>query len=114
MTFLHGESVTFLHPSTTADEYHNQVPDWSAPIRTVVDGVGVEPRPAGERTLDARNATVSGFTLYLPPGVTSLDPLDRVEVRGRTLDVDGDVADWRSPFTGWAPGSVVQTKVVTG
>lgn len=111
--FVHGETVTFLHPSTMTDEYHNTVTSWVTPTLTVVAGVGVEPRPAGERTLDARNATVSGFTLYLPAG-TVVDPNDRVEVRGRTLEVDGDVADWVNPFTGWAPGSVLQTKVVTG
>lgn len=111
--FPHGETVTFLHAPLVVDGYGNTSPDWSTPTETVVARVGVEPRPSAEPFQDARNATTTGYTLYLDTdhGVTSAD---RVQVRGIVYDVDGDVAVWRHPFSGWAPGVVVQTKRVAG
>lgn len=51
--------------------------------------------------------------LYMPTG-TVVKPTDTVTVRGVTYDVDGGSNDWRSPFTPWAPGVVVNLKAVTG
>lgn len=39
---------------------------------------------------------------------------DRVIVRGVTFEVDGDPADWRSPWGGPLGGLVVELKRVTG
>jgi hypothetical protein len=48
----------------------------------------------------SRGATVASTALlYLPYG-TDLQRTDRVEVRGRTWEVDGDPQPWQSPLTG--------------
>jgi hypothetical protein len=73
----------------------------------------VEPRPSAEPVQDARNAVTSGFTLYMPTG-TTITATNRVRVRGAVYDVLGEPAEWRSPFTGWAPGVVVQVEKVEG
>ena len=86
---------------------------WDAATSVVVDGCGVEPRPSSEPVQDARNAVVSGYTLYLPAG-TVVSAQNRVKVRGWTHDVLGEPAVWRSPITGWEPGVVVQTQRVQG
>ena len=57
--------------------------------------------------------SASGFTLYLPTG-TEIGPQNRVVVRGKTYDVLGEPAEWVNPFTGWAPGVVVQTELTEG
>lgn len=106
--FPHGETVTVLAAGEVADPYSGETSaDWSNPTETEVTDVAVEPRPSSEPTQDARNAVVSGFTLYMPAGA-AITAQNRVIVRGDTYDVLGDPADWRSPFSGWNPGIVVQ------
>ena len=106
--FPFGETVVLLDPGGTQDEYGNDVEDWSTPVEVAtVDGVGVEPRPAGESFTEDRNAVTDGFTLYFPADV-SVSPTQRVRVRGSDWPVLGAPAVWRSPFTGWEPGVVVQ------
>ena len=115
MRFPHGETVTRIRATPVLDPYSGEVTSlsWDVPDELNIEGVGVEPRPSTEPVQDARNAVVSAFTLYtdINPDVT---PSDRIRVRGVVYDVDGEVADWRNPFTGWAAGSVIQTKRVNG
>ena len=106
--FAHGEEVAILEATESTDDYDNAVESWDEPTTVAfVQGVGVEPRPAGESFVDSRNAVTSGFTLYMPPG-TTVTPQQRVAVRGEVWPVQGEPAVWRNPFTGWAPGVVVQ------
>ena len=109
MDFPHGETVTVLTGTPVTDPYSGEQTgtDWNNPAAIDVSGVAVEPRPSQEPIQDARNAVTSGFTLYMPPGVV-VGPANRVTVRGATYDVLGEPALWRSPFTGWEPGIVVQ------
>jgi hypothetical protein len=110
MDFPYGETVQVLTAGTKIDPYSNEaVEDWSTPTSVDVAGVAIEPRPSGEPLQDARNQVTSGFTLYMPPG-TSITSANRVTVRGGTYNVLGDPAVWRSPFTGWEPGVVVQVE----
>lgn len=105
---MRGEVVTVLTAGTSTDPYSNtDVEDWTTPTeREVVTVVPPEPRPSDEPVADARNAVISGWTLYLPPG----DPItrtDRVRVRGEDYPVQGQPADW--PM-----GVVVQAYRTTG
>lgn len=113
MDFPYGETIQVLSPTETTDAYNNTVEDWTSPTEVGVDGVAVEPRPSSEDNRDARNAVISGFTLYIPAG-TAVTAANRVRVRGEVYLVDGEPAEWRNPFTGWEPGSVVQTKRMEG
>jgi hypothetical protein len=113
---VYGETVTVLTAATKPDPYSGEdVPTWSLPPASsvTVDGVAVEPRPSNEPVQDARNAIVDGFTLYLPPDV-EVSARSRVVVRGGTYDVLGEPAVWRSYFTGWSPGVVLQVQRVQG
>lgn len=112
--FTFGETVTRLRAGIATDPYSGEpVHSWTTPARLPINGVAVEPRPSGEPVQDARNAVMSGFTLYMPRGA-DVTPADRVEVRGQVYAVLGEPADWRSPYTGWAPGVVVQVERVAG
>lgn len=111
-----GETVTVLTAGIVTDPYSGEdKPSWNVPPSSSVDvaALGIEPRPSGEPTEDARNRVVSGFTLYLPSDV-AISAQNRVVVRGGTYDVLGDPAVWRSPYDGWAPGQVVQLQRVKG
>lgn len=108
-----GETVTRLRPTTGTDGYGDPYVDWSSPTRTDLVSLGVEPRPSGEPTQDARNQVVSGYTVYLSSG-TDLTPSDRLEVRGDAYNVLGEPADWRSPRGTTLGGLVVQTERTEG
>lgn len=112
--FAFGETVEVVTAGAIADLYSGDTAvDWDAATSVTVEGVGVEPRPSGEPAQDARNAVTSGFTLYFPAGA-AVTSADRVTVRGETYDVLGEPAVWRNPFTGWAPGVVVQCERTEG
>ena len=114
--FPHGESVVVVTPATTTNPYSGEPADsWDDADVTLVEvpGVAVEPRPSGEPLQDARNQVTSGFTLYFPTDV-EVTARDRVIVRGVMHNVLGEPAAWVNPFTGWAPGVVVQTERTEG
>lgn len=108
MIFPFGETVDVITAGAKVDPRSgDEVADWEAATEATVAGVAVEPRPSQEPQQDARNAIVSGFTLYLPADAT-VTARNRIRVRGEVYDVLGEPALWRSPFTGWEPGQVVQ------
>lgn len=90
---MRWETVTVVTPGKAADPYAGEE-ESTEPTSVEVSRVMVEPRPSSEPVQDARNAVVSGFTLYLPPG-TPVGPHNRVQVRGETYDVLGEPADWQ-------------------
>jgi hypothetical protein len=92
-----GEVVTVVTPGTTVDTYSGQAsPDWvHTTTRDVATLAPPEPRPSEEPVEDARNAVVSGWTLYLPAG-TTISPYERVRVRGIDYPVQGEPAVWGS------------------
>jgi head-tail adaptor len=62
----------------------------------------------------SRGATVSTpARLYLPYG-TEVTRTDRVEVRGRTWEVDGDPEPWQSPLTSTRGVTQVNLRSVRG
>jgi hypothetical protein len=73
----------------------------------VADSGSVEP------LLDGREPVDSDFTLYGPAGIDIL-PTDRLIIRGLTCNVVGRPFDWRSPFTGWQPGTVIRASIREG
>lgn len=116
MGFPYGETVVVLAAGVTQDDYDNDVENWDNPATVAtVTGVGVEPRPEGETYRSDRNAVVSGFTLYdSTNALAAVSPQHRITVRGSTWAVDGEPAEWRNPFTGWQPGTVVQVGRIDG
>jgi hypothetical protein len=90
-----GELVVVLTPGTTVDAYSGRPePDWAhATTRDVYTLAPPEPRPSDEPVTDARNAVVSGWTLYLPIG-SNVSPYERVRVRGQDYPVQGQPAVW--------------------
>ena len=92
---MRTETVTRLRAGTKTNPYSNEpVADWSTATElTITTLAPAEPRPSSEPVQDARNAVVSGFTLYLPEGA-DVTARDRMRVRGVVYDVLGDPALW--------------------
>lgn len=113
--FAFGETVTRLRGAPATDPYSGQATgiDWDTADELDIDGCGFNPGQSSEPLQEARNAVLTQPEVYAPVGSDVLAG-DRVVVRGKTYDVDGDPADWRSPFTGWQPGMVIALKRVEG
>lgn len=107
-----GESVTRVRGGTTEDRYGNTVPDWATPDRLTITGCALAPRLQGEDS-DRRQGVVIGWTLYAPAGA-DIQPSDRIEARGKTLEVDGEPGDWVNPYTGHGAGLELALKAVEG
>lgn len=99
---LYLQSIAIVRPGTATDEYGNERPDWGAgAVRTLVDGVNVQPAGASSEDTDDRQLTVTGWRLYTPRGMDlDLRETDRIEHDGMTLQVVGKVARWPAPGGG--------------
>lgn len=115
MVFAHGETVTRLRATKILDPYSQEEsdPDWDFPAELDIPNCGVAGSGSTEPLIDARNAVDSDFDVFMPAG-TDVTAEDRLRIRGLVCDVAGRPFDWRSPFTGWAPGVVVQAKIREG
>jgi len=103
--FLFGETVLRIQPG----EKHNPLapnrphPDWNNPIITEIPNCIVYPSTTDETQDVGRDTLIEALTVLLPPG-TELHHHDRLEIRGKTYDVNGEPFAFRSPFDGWEPG----------
>lgn len=113
MNFSHGETVTRLRASSAQDEYGNVIRSWATPTSLSIPGCAVATGGTFEPSQDARNAVVSDFDI-LDPSNSDVTAVDRVSVRGLVCEIVGRPFAWRSPFTGWAPGTVIRCSVVEG
>lgn len=110
--FDHSEAVTVSTPVWTVDDYGNRVADWvnatdRAELCGVADAGSTEPLEVDRNAIDA------DFDLIFDhdPAITAQD---RVTVRTLLCEVAGRPFAWRSPFTGWEPGTVVRVKIREG
>lgn len=114
MSFAAAEAVVRLRPVMVTDTYSDQqVPDWSQPPAELTLYAGVADSGSVEQILDGRTPVDSDFTLYFDTTV-DVTPQDRIRVRGLVCGVTGRPFLWRSPLTGWQPGTVVQVKIREG
>ena len=106
-----SETVTIQRGTPRQGRYSAEATDldWSSPTETEAPCLGFNPGGSTEVSAVWRVAVSTQPTVYLPTG-TDITPADRVVVRGVTYEVDGDPADWRSPYSGWRPGLSVALK----
>jgi len=112
-TMPYAESVDVITAGTTTDPYsQSTVTDWSTATERI-ESCAVAPGGSTELSQIARDAVDSDFDLIFDhdPGITAQD---RVRVRGLVCEVSGRPFEWRSPFTGWNAGTVVQVKIREG
>lgn len=106
------EAVVILNPGTRTDGYGDEVADWSDPTRTEAEAI-CWPATSSENN-DGRSALISGLNVLFPdPCPPEMTHTSRIEARGATWEVAGDLGDWRSPW-GWQPGHQVTLRRVEG
>lgn len=113
--FPYGETVTRLRATSSLDPYSNEQSsaDWTTPDELTIDGCAFDPGGSTEPVEVGRTSVETSPTVYAPTDA-DITAADRVIVRGRTWQVDGDPAQWVHPMTGWAAGLVVKLKAVEG
>jgi hypothetical protein len=107
VNFAHGEMIERLRAPLVSDPYSGQptTRDWANATSATLEGFALDPGGSQETRTVSREQITTTPTLYGPYGA-DLVAADRVVVRGVTWEISGNAADWRSPFTGWTPGSV--------
>lgn len=118
-TFTYGETVVRLRAPLVPDPYtgENTRVDWddedNPPAELDIPGCLFDPGGSTEPSEVGRESVVTKPTVYAPFGADVLAG-DRVVVRGRVWQINGDPAEWRNPFTGWEPGLVLNLMAVDG
>lgn len=111
--FAFPEPVEILSPGTVTDPYSGEsVTGWDTSTSRD-ESCAVAPGGSTEPTQVARDAIDSDFDLIFDhdPGISAAD---RVVVRGLECEVDGHPFAYRSPFTGWEPGTLVRVTIREG
>ena len=111
----HGETVTRLRATASADPYsgENTDLDWTDPDELAITGVAVEPVSVSEQVEDGSERLLVDARLYVPYQADVL-PLDRLVVGTQTFTVEGARLDWKNPYSGDTPGSVLEVRRVAG
>lgn len=109
--FPHGETLVIQRRVEGTEDSHGNAVVTYVP-RSPVRGCAFDPGGTVESFEPGRNPTITS------PRVLSLLPVaaapgDRAVIRGLTFEVEGDVAEYANPFTGFR-GWVVNLKRVEG
>jgi hypothetical protein len=97
------DTIVRVRAGTRTDRGGNTVKDWSpgAVTRLTVDEVNVQPNTQTEATDPGRTAVVTGWRVQSAPGTSpDVTAADRIEWRGMTCEVQGEVAQWPDPLDG--------------
>lgn len=97
------DSLVRARAGTRTDRGGNTVADWSEDqvTRLTVDQLNIQPTSQTEATDATRTAVVTGWRVQSEEGTRpDITAVDRLEWRGMTLEVQGEVAEWPDPITG--------------
>lgn len=95
-----------------ADRYNNTPLDWTDPDSEAIPGCLFAPGGTSEDHDRGRDAVIVGPMLYAPFG-SDIIAQDRIEVRDKTYEVEGEPEDWVG-MSGWQAGMVVPLRRVDG
>jgi len=82
---------------------------WAAPVSVGI--YGFDPGSTSEPR-EGQDRVIVSPTIYAPSGAV-FGPFDRVTVRGKSYQVEGETREWRHP-DGHRPGNVVTLRRVDG
>lgn len=111
MTF--GEPVTRRRNEQTGTDRYGE-PIFETVDTVLEDGAAFDPGGSREPVEVGRTQTVTTPKLYFRGARPDLHAGDRVLMRGVEFQVEGDPADWRSPYGTDLGGLVVELKRAGG
>lgn len=108
-----GEPVTRRRQQQTGtDRYDNPV--YGLVDVVLEDRAAFDPGGSREPVEVGREQTVTTPKLFFPRAYPDLNDTDQVLVRGRVFAIEGNPADWKSPFGSDVGGLVVELKQAEG
>lgn len=96
---------------TTTDSRGNEVESWADPVDLGI--YAFNPGGTSEPFTPGHDRVVSTPSMYVPLG-TVVGAHDKVTVRGKAYEVDGEVLDFRNPYGSLMDGLVIELKAVDG
>ena len=97
--------------SGSVDAHGNIVEQWLPAIEVGIHAFA--PGSSTEPIGDGQDRVITAPTLYVNTDVV-LDPRDRVTVRGKQYEVDGETLEYRSPYNPRVDGNVIKLRKVDG
>lgn len=109
----HGEDVTRLRRTLIEDPFSGLPTrgDWTNADRLTIEGVSIQPSSTVEAVNDSRAQVITQMSLYCETGSDVLS-MDRIEAASGLWEVQGEIQNYASGFTGWSPGSEFAIKKV--
>lgn len=110
-----GQTVIRERRRLVLDPYsqENTLADWSDPLQLTLEGVAIAPSSSVEVADVNRRQVITQMSIYCGPDEDILEG-DRIRDGSVLWDVEGEVANWKNPLTGWAPGAEFRIKKVAG
>lgn len=93
------------------DSHGNELETWAAPAPLGI--YAFNPGGTTEPVIPGYDRVVTTPIIYVP-SETILHPRDRVTVRGKVFEVDGETLDFRNPYDDGMDGNAINLKAVTG
>lgn len=94
------QAVVRIRAGTRTSRGGDVSEDWSpgAVTRVLIEGVSVQPNFQTEDDAEGRNVRATGYRVITQPGdAPDITGRDRIEYRGTTHAVSGEVAYWPAP-----------------
>lgn len=99
-------------PEAETDPYGEPLPGYLPP--EIVHIYGPAPTAPEELPVATTDRLRERLTLYVPPEFPDVDRRDRIVVRGKEYEVDGEVQDYNDGPHGFQPGGTLYLVRVTG
>ncbi|MEU6768511.1 hypothetical protein ABZ916_39135 [Streptomyces sp. NPDC046853] len=98
---MFNQSVTRVRAGEKTDRGGNTVKDWSpgGVQRLPVAALNIQPAVQSESVDEQRNQVITGYRVQSAEGTApDIRAVDRIEWRGETYEVEGEVAEWPELF----------------
>lgn len=104
---MNADVVRVRHAPGGVDQYGDPIPGTTT--ETAMPDWFIAPRTSDDIEGRARDGVTVGLNLYTPFAADLLRT-DQVKVNGELYDIDGEIAPWKHPWTGWEAGQVAALK----
>jgi hypothetical protein len=107
-----SESVQHESYSGSGEDAHgNEVEIWTPAVELGI--YAFDPGSSSEPLLPGQDRVITAPTILFP-SASEVRPRDRVTVRGKLFEADGESLDFRNPFNPSMDGKTIKLKAVDG
>ena len=100
-----------VYNGSGTDAHGNEIETWATPVDLGI--YAFNPGGTSEPLIPGHDRVITTPTIYVP-SASILSARDRVTVRSKPFEVDGDTSDFRNPYDASMNGNAINLKAVTG